>query len=55
MIRSGFSLVWLGFIWPGLFLCLKKLTEKIPAGKNTRGKDLEEERPIGENTGGEKT
>ena len=54
MARLDFSLVWLFFLWFGLFSCLKKLTVKEPVGKNSRGKEQAWKRPNGEMTGREK-
>ena len=53
MLRLGFCLVWLGLIWFGLFPCLQKIAGKIPAGKNSRGKELAGKIPSGEKTGEE--
>ena len=50
MAGLGFSLVWLGLFWLGLIPSLKKIAELIPAGKNSREKDLEGKRLSGENT-----
>ena len=38
MIRLGFSLIWLGFIWFGLFPCTKKICGGSNGMEKTVGK-----------------
>ena len=45
MARVGFSMVSLGLLWFGLFLCLRKKTRKAPAGKRPSGEKSAGKRP----------
>ena len=47
MDRLGFSFVWLGLFWFGLFPCLNKFAGEIPARKKPYGKNLAGKRPNG--------
>ena len=48
MTWVGLTLVWFGLVW---FISLfEKMPRKIPARKNSRGKDLTGKRPSGEKT-----
>ena len=47
MARLGFTLVWLGLFWFGLFPCLKEKGGGNTGGENIMGKELAGRRPSG--------